>query len=95
MYIFEECYVLYMICMGTLSQILFISQCKPKSFLSPKQNLKYCKDAGISITGQHQCLVQLSTMPLAVCHGTGETVDDAHAQAAHNALQYLRLMVKT
>ncbi|CAH1788862.1 unnamed protein product [Owenia fusiformis] len=47
-----------------------------------------------SQTGQRQCLVQLSTMPVAVCHGVGPTSDDAHAQAAHNALQYLKIMTK-
>jgi len=45
--------------------------------------------------GNHQCLVQLSTMPVAVCHGTGPTVDEAHALAAHNGLQYMKLMTKT
>jgi RISC-loading complex subunit TARBP2 len=39
------------------------------------------------ISGMHQCLVQLSTMPVAVCHGTGPTVDEAHANAAHHSLQ--------
>ncbi|KAK3587847.1 hypothetical protein CHS0354_019717 [Potamilus streckersoni] len=49
----------------------------------------------LSVSGQHQCLVQLSTMPIAVCHGTGPTVDESHAQAAHNALQYLKIMTKS
>jgi len=44
--------------------------------------------------GQSQCLAQLSTMPVAVCHGTGSSTDDARAQAAHNALQYLKIMTK-
>jgi RISC-loading complex subunit TARBP2 len=48
----------------------------------------------VSVSGAHQCLVQLSTLPVAVCHGTGTSKDDAHAQAAHNALQYLRIMTK-
>ncbi|ESP03182.1 hypothetical protein LOTGIDRAFT_199429 [Lottia gigantea] len=43
-------------------------------------------------SNQHQCLVQLSSLPVAVCQGTGPTPDDAHANAAHNALQYLRFM---
>lgn len=46
-----------------------------------------------SFQGMRQCLVQLSTMPVAVCHGTGATIDDAHGQAAHNALQYLKVMM--
>ena len=42
------------------------------------------------VAGQRQCLVQLSTMPVAVCHGVGQNTDEAHAQAAHHALQYLK-----
>ncbi|XP_052805758.1 RISC-loading complex subunit tarbp2-like isoform X1 [Mya arenaria] len=49
----------------------------------------------LSAYGMHQCLIQLSTMPVAVCHGTGPTVDEAHANAAHNSLQYLKLMTKS
>ena len=48
----------------------------------------------IFLSGQRQCLVQLSTMPVAVCHGVGPSTDEAHAQAAHNALQYLKIMTK-
>jgi RISC-loading complex subunit TARBP2 len=33
-------------------------------------------------------------MPVAVCHGTGTTRDDAHGNAAHNALQYLKIMTR-
>ncbi|BFY97440.1 hypothetical protein BsWGS_00480 [Bradybaena similaris] len=47
-----------------------------------------------SIVGVNQCLVQLSTVPVAVCQGTGPIMDEAHANAAHNALQYLRIMIK-
>lgn len=57
--------------------------------------VSYMDIAEISTKGQRQCLVQLSTLPVAVCHGTGQTVDEAHAHAAHNALQYLKLMTKT
>ncbi|KAK7075623.1 RISC-loading complex subunit tarbp2 [Halocaridina rubra] len=46
----------------------------------------------LSISGQHQCLVQLSTMPVAVCYGTGGTLKDAQAAAAQNALEYLKIM---
>ena len=46
------------------------------------------------VAGQRQCLVQLSTMPVAVCHGVGQNTDEAHAQAAHHALQYLKIMTK-
>lgn len=48
----------------------------------------------LSVTGQHQCIVQLATMPVAVCHGLGQSKDAAHANAAHNALQYLKIMTK-
>ncbi|XP_005098097.1 RISC-loading complex subunit tarbp2 [Aplysia californica] len=47
-----------------------------------------------STLGMNQCLVQLSTVPVAVCQGTGPIMDEAHANAAHNALQYLRIMIK-
>nr|XP_022307308.1 RISC-loading complex subunit tarbp2-like [Crassostrea virginica] len=57
--------------------------------------VSYLDIAEVSSKGQRQCLVQLSTLPIAVCHGTGQTVDEAHAHAAHNALQYLKLMTKT
>ncbi|KAK3871414.1 hypothetical protein Pmani_017700 [Petrolisthes manimaculis] len=46
----------------------------------------------LSVTGQHQCLVQLSTLPVAVCYGTGSGVKEAQAAAAHNALEYLKIM---
>ncbi|XP_071524082.1 protein Loquacious isoform X3 [Panulirus ornatus] len=46
----------------------------------------------LSVTGQHQCLVQLSTLPVAVCYGTGAAVKEAHSAAAHNALEYLKIM---
>jgi len=46
----------------------------------------------LSVSGAHQCLVQLSTLPVAVCYGTGSTVKDAQASASHNALEYLKIM---
>ncbi|PVD29467.1 hypothetical protein C0Q70_08718 [Pomacea canaliculata] len=46
-------------------------------------------------TGMYQCLIQLTTSPVAVCHGSGVTKDDSHANAAHSALQYLRIMTKS
>ncbi|XP_068236645.1 protein Loquacious-like isoform X2 [Palaemon carinicauda] len=46
----------------------------------------------LSIAGQHQCLVQLSTMPVAVCYGTGPSLKEAQSSAAHNALEYLKIM---
>lgn len=47
-----------------------------------------------TITGRHQCLVQLSTLPVAVCQGAGGTSKEAQMSAAHNALEYLKIMTK-
>uniref|UniRef100_A0A0A9Z8W2 Putative RISC-loading complex subunit BRAFLDRAFT_242885 n=2 Tax=Lygus hesperus TaxID=30085 RepID=A0A0A9Z8W2_LYGHE len=47
-----------------------------------------------SISGMFQCLVQLSTLPVAVVHGSGPSSKDAQTSAALNALQYLKLMTK-
>ncbi|NP_001182008.1 loquacious [Bombyx mori] len=47
-----------------------------------------------SMTGLCQCLVQLSTLPVAVCHGAGLTSKDAQSSAAQNALEYLKIMTK-
>ncbi|XP_028654338.1 RISC-loading complex subunit tarbp2 isoform X1 [Erpetoichthys calabaricus] len=45
-----------------------------------------------SLSGLCQCLVELSTQPITVCHGFAPTKDAARANAAHNALQYLKIM---
>jgi len=45
--------------------------------------------------GQFQCFVQMTVVPMAVCHGTGPTVEEGHGKAAHNALQYLKAVNKT
>lgn len=42
----------------------------------------------------YQCLVQLSTLPVAVCHGSGCTLVDSQTNAAKNALEYLKIMTK-
>ncbi|XP_015175784.1 PREDICTED: interferon-inducible double-stranded RNA-dependent protein kinase activator A homolog isoform X1 [Polistes dominula] len=47
-----------------------------------------------SVNGKCQCLVQLSTLPVAVCYGCGVTSNDAQASAAQNALEYLKIMTK-
>lgn len=47
-----------------------------------------------TFTDQCQCLVQLSTLPVGVCHGSGSTAGDAQKQAAQNALEYLKIMTK-
>ncbi|KAH0621538.1 hypothetical protein JD844_022928 [Phrynosoma platyrhinos] len=46
----------------------------------------------LSVNGQFQCLAELSTNPITVCHGTGISWGNAHNDAAHNALQYLKIM---
>lgn len=46
----------------------------------------------LSVNGQFQCLAELSTSPTTVCHGTGLSCGNAHNDAAHNALQYLKIM---
>ncbi|XP_018417124.1 PREDICTED: interferon-inducible double-stranded RNA-dependent protein kinase activator A [Nanorana parkeri] len=46
----------------------------------------------LSVNGQFQCLAELSTIPVTVCHGTGLSCGNAHNDAAHNALQYLKIM---
>ncbi|XP_058177370.1 RISC-loading complex subunit tarbp2-like [Anopheles ziemanni] len=43
-------------------------------------------------SGMYQCLLQLSTLPVAVCHGTGKTILDAQMHAARNSLEYLKIM---
>lgn len=45
-------------------------------------------------TGRHQCMIQLSTTPVTVCHGSGHSADEAHTLAARNALKYLKAMTK-
>ena len=40
------------------------------------------------------CFVQLSTNPVAVCFGIGNTPNEAKMNSAANALQYLRIMTK-
>ncbi|XP_053697792.1 interferon-inducible double-stranded RNA-dependent protein kinase activator A homolog isoform X4 [Sabethes cyaneus] len=48
-----------------------------------------------TIRGHFQCLVQLSTLPVAVCHGSGSSAKNAQANAARNSLEYLKIMTKT
>jgi RISC-loading complex subunit TARBP2 len=44
--------------------------------------------------GETQCLVQISTLPVAVCYGVGKDLDKAKTEAARYALYYLRMMSK-
>ncbi|XP_062861719.1 interferon-inducible double-stranded RNA-dependent protein kinase activator A homolog [Trichomycterus rosablanca] len=46
----------------------------------------------LTANGQYQCLAELSTTPVTVCHGTGISCSNAHNDAAHNALQYIKIM---
>ncbi|KAG9485863.1 hypothetical protein GDO78_008768 [Eleutherodactylus coqui] len=45
-----------------------------------------------SLSGLYQCLVELSTQPTTLCHGSDTTKEAARGNAAHNALQYLKIM---
>ncbi|XP_038642262.1 RISC-loading complex subunit tarbp2-like [Scyliorhinus canicula] len=46
----------------------------------------------LSLSGLYQCLVELSTQPTTVCHGSASAREGARSNAAHNALQYLKIM---
>ncbi|XP_007258025.1 interferon-inducible double-stranded RNA-dependent protein kinase activator A homolog isoform X2 [Astyanax mexicanus] len=46
----------------------------------------------LTVNGQYQCLAELSTTPVTVCHGTGISCSNAHNDAAHSALQYIKIM---
>lgn len=54
--------------------------------------LASCFSEERSLSGLCQCLVELSTQPITVCHGCATSTDAARASAAHNALQYLKIM---
>ncbi|XP_025902472.1 RISC-loading complex subunit TARBP2, partial [Nothoprocta perdicaria] len=62
--------------------------------LSEEQSFRisYLDLDAVSLSGLHQCLVELSTQPATVCHGAAPSRDAARGQAARNALQYLRVM---
>ncbi|XP_060732569.1 interferon-inducible double-stranded RNA-dependent protein kinase activator A homolog isoform X1 [Tachysurus vachellii] len=49
----------------------------------------------LTVNGQYQCLAELSTVPVTVCHGTGISCSNAHNDAAHNALQYIKIMASS
>jgi len=59
-----------------------------------KFEVTYVDIEEVSKSGRMQCLVQLSTLPVAVCFGDGETVEEAQESAATNALEYLQMMIK-
>lgn len=45
-----------------------------------------------TVNGMYQCLAELSTSPVVVCHGAGTSCSNAHNAAAHSALQYIKIM---
>ncbi|XP_041857410.1 interferon-inducible double-stranded RNA-dependent protein kinase activator A homolog [Melanotaenia boesemani] len=49
----------------------------------------------LTVNGQYQCLAELSTSPVTVCHGTGISCSNAHNDAAHSALQYIKIMANS
>nr|XP_005991502.1 PREDICTED: RISC-loading complex subunit TARBP2 [Latimeria chalumnae] len=55
-------------------------------------DISYLDIEEMSLSGLYQCLVELSTQPTTVCHGSASTRDSAHSNAAHKALQYLKIM---
>merc|ERR1719391_479833 len=57
-------------------------------------DVTYVEIEEVSKKGAYQCLVQLSTVPVAVCFGKGETTEAARVGAAENALDYLKIMTK-
>ncbi|KAJ6656166.1 hypothetical protein lerEdw1_004083 [Lerista edwardsae] len=62
--------------------------------LSEEQSfdISYLDIAEKSLSGLYQCLVELSTQPTTVCHGSAMSRNGARAVAARNALQYLKIM---
>ena len=56
--------------------------------------VKYVDVEEISKTGLYQCMVQLSTKPMALCFGRGMNRDLAKQDAAKDALNYIKLMIK-
>ncbi|KAF7709589.1 interferon-inducible double-stranded RNA-dependent protein kinase activator A homolog isoform X2 [Silurus meridionalis] len=65
--------------------------------LSQEQGFEvtYFDISELTVNGQYQCLVELSTMPVTVCHGTGLSCSNAHNDAAHSALQYMKIKTST
>ncbi|XP_036175610.1 interferon-inducible double-stranded RNA-dependent protein kinase activator A isoform X2 [Myotis myotis] len=57
-------------------------------------NITYLDIEELSANGQYQCLAELSTSPITVCHGSGISCSNAQSDAAHNALQYLKIIAE-
>nr|XP_008101858.1 PREDICTED: RISC-loading complex subunit TARBP2 isoform X1 [Anolis carolinensis] len=62
--------------------------------LSEEQSfdISYLDIDEMSLSGLYQCLVELSTQPTTVCHGSATSRHAARVDAARNALQYLKIM---
>lgn len=62
--------------------------------LSEEQSfdISYLDIDEMSLSGLYQCLVELSTQPTTVCHGSAASRAAARSAAARNALQYLKIM---
>jgi RISC-loading complex subunit TARBP2 len=54
--------------------------------------VRYIDMAHLSLSGKHQCIVELSTNPVTACLGSSTSVEDAHVEAALNALRYCKIM---
>ncbi|XP_028000311.1 RISC-loading complex subunit TARBP2 isoform X3 [Eptesicus fuscus] len=68
--------------------------CSVLSELSEEQafHVSYLDIEELSLSGLCQCLVELSTQPITVCHGSAATREAARGEAARRALQYLKIM---
>ncbi|XP_040136493.1 RISC-loading complex subunit TARBP2 isoform X4 [Ictidomys tridecemlineatus] len=68
--------------------------CSVLSELSEEQafHVSYLDIEELSLSGLCQCLVELSTQPATVCHGSATTREAARGEAARRALQYLKIM---
>jgi hypothetical protein len=75
-----------------LLKVLLIIEQFIRFFMSSLRYFNFPNE--IVISGAVQCLVQLSTLPVAVCYGSGPTSKDAQIAAARNALEYLKIMTK-
>ncbi|XP_042310067.1 RISC-loading complex subunit TARBP2 isoform X2 [Sceloporus undulatus] len=75
-------------------EVFSISFCSLLQELSEEQSfdISYLDIDEMSLSGLYQCLVELSTQPTTVCHGSASSRHAARAVAARNALQYLKIM---
>lgn len=46
-----------------------------------------------TMSGLNQCVVQLSTMPVIVCHGNGRSIEESHSCAAKHSILYFETFV--